>query len=54
VKTRTINGVTKYLFDTIEKSESLTLFQGFTKEQLNAIQGPEVKKLQEVKSNIKE
>jgi len=39
------------MMDTEKKSESLTLFQGFTKEQLNAIQGPEVKKLQEVKSN---
>jgi hypothetical protein len=42
------------MMDTERKSESITLFQGFTKEQLNAIQGPEVKKLQEVKSNIKE
>jgi hypothetical protein len=40
------------MMDTEKKSESITLFQGFTKEQLNAIQGPEVKKLQEVKADI--
>jgi hypothetical protein len=37
------------MMDTEKKSESVTLFQGFTKEQLNAIQKPEVKKLAEVK-----
>ena len=37
------------MMDTEKKSESITLFQGFTKEQLNAIQGSQVKKLQEVK-----
>jgi hypothetical protein len=41
------------MMDTEKKSESITLFQGFTKEQLNAIQGPEVKKLQEVKIDSK-
>ena len=41
------------MMDTEKKSESLTLFQGFTKEQLNAIQGTEIKKLQEVKKDIK-
>ena len=41
------------MMDTEKKSESLTVFQGFTKEQLNAIQKPEVKKLQEVKRNNK-
>ena len=35
------------MMDTEKKTESLTVFQGFTKEQLNAIQGTEVKKLQE-------
>jgi hypothetical protein len=42
------------MMDTEKKSESITLFQGFTKEQLNAIQGTEVKKLQEVKRDIEE
>tara|TARA_B100000029_G_scaffold206875_1_gene204632 strand:+ start:2454 stop:3215 length:762 start_codon:yes stop_codon:yes gene_type:complete len=37
------------MMDTEKKSESITLFQGFTQEQLNAIQGSQVKKLQEVK-----
>lgn len=37
------------MMDTEKKTESVTLFQGFTKEQLNAIQEPEVKKLAEVK-----
>ena len=39
------------MMDTEKKSESITLFQGFTKEQLNAIQGTQVKKLQEVKKD---
>jgi hypothetical protein len=37
------------MMDTEKQTESVTLFQGFTKEQLNAIQGQEVKKLEEVK-----
>ena len=37
------------MMDTEKQTESVTLFQGFTKEQLNAIQGKEVKKLEEVK-----
>ena len=41
------------MMDTEKKSESLTVFQGFTQEQLNAIQGTEIKKLQEVKKDIK-
>jgi len=41
------------MMDTEKKTESLTVFQGFTKEQLNAIQEPEHKKLQEVKKDIK-
>ena len=40
------------MIDTEKKSESLTVFQGFTKEQLNAIQKPEDKKLLEVKKDI--
>ena len=40
------------MMDTEKKSESLTVFQGFTKEQLNAIQKPEDKKLLEVKKDI--
>tara|TARA_R100000654_G_scaffold31080_1_gene55945 strand:+ start:1177 stop:1935 length:759 start_codon:yes stop_codon:yes gene_type:complete len=36
------------MMDTEKQTESVTLFQGFTKEQLNAIQGKEVKKLEEV------
>jgi hypothetical protein len=41
------------MMDTEKKSESLTLFQGFTKEQLNAIQEPKNKKLLEAKRDIK-
>jgi len=41
------------MMDTEKKSESLTVFQGFTQEQLNAIQKPKHKKLQEVKRDIK-
>jgi len=37
------------MMDTEKQTESVTLFQGFTNEQLNAIQGKEVKKLDEVK-----
>jgi hypothetical protein len=39
------------MMDTEKTTESLTLFQGFTKEQLNAIQGSEHKKLAEVKKD---
>ena len=42
------------MMDTEQKSESLTLFQGFSKEQLDAIQAPQVKKLVEIKADIKE
>ena len=41
------------MMDTEKKSESLTVFQGFTKEQLNAIQEPKNKKLLEAKRDIK-
>ena len=41
------------MMDTEKKTESVTLFQGFTKEQLNAIQEPEVKKLAEIKRDSK-
>jgi len=37
------------MMDTDKKTESIALFQGFTKDQLNAIQKSEYKKLQEVK-----
>ena len=37
------------MMDTEKTTESLTLFQGFTQEQLNAIQGSQHKKLAEVK-----
>tara|TARA_X000001382_G_C3174927_1_gene180767 strand:- start:2641 stop:3402 length:762 start_codon:yes stop_codon:yes gene_type:complete len=39
------------MMDTEKTTESLTLFQGFTKEQLNAIQGSQHKKLAEVKKD---
>ena len=39
------------MMDTEKTTESLTLFQGFTQEQLNAIQGSQNKKLAEVKRN---
>ena len=37
------------MMETQKTTESVTLFQGFTQEQLSAIQGPENKKLAEVK-----
>ena len=40
--------------DTEKKSESVTLFQGFSKEQLNAIQESKYEKLAEVKADIEE
>jgi len=39
------------MMDTEKTTESLTLFQGFTQEQLNAIQGSQHKKLAEVKKD---
>ena len=39
------------MMDTEKTTESLTLFQGFTQEQLNAIQGSRHKKLAEVKKD---
>jgi len=39
------------MMDTEKTTESLTLFQGFTQEQLNAIQGSKNKKLAEVKTD---
>jgi len=42
------------MMDTEKKSESVTLFQGFSKEQLNAIQESKYEKLAEVKADIKE
>jgi hypothetical protein len=39
------------MMDTEKTTESLTLFQGFTQEQLNAIQGSQHKKLAEVKTD---
>ena len=39
------------MMDTEKTTESVTLFQGFTKEQLNAIQGSQHKKLAEVKKD---
>ena len=38
--------------DTEKRSESITVFQGFTKEQLNAIEGKDVKKIAEAKREI--
>ena len=40
--------------DTEKRSESVTVFQGFTQEQLNAIEGKDVKKIAEAKREIKE
>ena len=42
------------MMDTEKKSESLTLFQGFSKEQLDAIQESKYQKLDEVKADIEE
>ena len=42
------------MMDTEKKSESITLFQGFSKEQLNAIQESKYKKLAQVKTNNEE
>ena len=39
------------MMETQKTTESLTLFQGFTQEQLNAIQGSQNKKLAEVKKD---
>jgi len=41
------------MMDTEKRTESLTLFQGFTKEQLDAIQGGDSKKLIEASREVK-
>jgi len=40
------------MMDTEKRTESLTLFQGFTKEQLDAIQGGDSKKLIEASREV--
>jgi hypothetical protein len=40
------------MMDTEKRTESVTLFQGFTKEQLDAIQGGDSKKLIEASREV--
>ena len=42
------------MMETEKKTESLTLFQGFTKEQLDVIQGGNSKKLIEASREVEE